>query len=115
MSGIKGTRRKDVSERLKAVSRGRPVLTKKGLPDRTVTGAELANIRWARTPPEKRAEVMSEVSKARWSKMTPQARTDYMTELAKRPRPSGRLPAKMRCPCGIMSLDRAKKRNHKCR
>ena len=35
-----------------------------------------------------------------------------MSERGKRPRPNARLPEHLRCPCGIMSLDRAKEELH---
>jgi hypothetical protein len=92
-------------------------MTKKPKPDRTVTGSELAAIRWAKATPEERSaqgRIMRRVRKALWAKVPAKERKAMMTALAKRPRPNARLPEHLRCPCGIMSLDRAKKRNHKC-
>jgi hypothetical protein len=85
--------------------------------NQTKTGSELATLRWAKATPEDRraqGERLSKIVSAAWAKVPAKKRSAMMTALAKRPRPNTRLPEHLRCPCGIMSLDRAKKRNHKC-
>ena len=89
-------------------------LTKKGLSDRTKTGAELVAYRWAKTGPKERAAWARTLARACWDAVPAEERSAIMSERGKRPRPNARLPEHLRCPCGIMSLDRAKKRNHIC-
>jgi hypothetical protein len=95
--------------------KAKTTLTKKGVLDRTKTGSELANIRWAKATTEERYAQGYMLGTAAWAKVPAKERSAIMTALAKRPRPNARLPEYLRCPCGIMSLDRAKKRNHICK
>jgi hypothetical protein len=88
--------------------------TKKGLPDRTKTGSELVAYRWAKATPEERHAWGQMLGKASWVNVSAKKRSKIMSERAKKPRPGARLPEHLRCPCGIMSLERAKKRNHIC-
>jgi hypothetical protein len=89
-------------------------LTKKGLPDGTKTGAELVTYRWAKTGPKERAAWARTLARACWDAVPAEERSAIMSERGKKPRPNARLPEYLRCPCGIMSLDRAKKRSHIC-
>src|SRR5262249_13718307 len=52
------------------------------------------------------------LSAKRWGKTTAEERTDYARRIAQQPRPSRMNPD--RCPCGIMTAERARKRAHIC-
>lgn len=59
------------------------------------------------------------LARARWAKTTPEERSEFAARIAAQRTPetmgaAGRDPLKPRCPCGEMTLARAKARRHKC-
>jgi hypothetical protein len=72
----------------------------------------LAASRWAKTPPQKRTQLLSRAARARWQKTTAEERTAFARWVASQPRPGRRSPD--RCPCGEMTRARALARRHKC-
>lgn len=59
------------------------------------------------------------LARARWAKTTPEQRSEFAAKIAAHRTPetmgaAGRDPLKPRCPCGEMTLARAKARRHKC-
>jgi hypothetical protein len=87
-------------------------LTKKGLPDRTKTGAQLVAYRWAKTGPEERAAWAGKLVRVYWDAVAAEEAARSCAREGKKPGSSARLPEQLRCPCGIMSLDRAKEELH---
>ena len=67
---------------------------------------ELVKKRWAKTTQAERSAALQEISRAGW---------DDPVIRAKRLENAGRPMSDDRCPCGVMTRERAKKRNHKCK
>lgn len=66
----------------------------------------------ATSTPEERREKALVAGETRWAGKTPAEKSEYMRWMASHPRPSRR--SADRCPCGIMTRERAELRNHQC-
>jgi hypothetical protein len=74
-------------------------------PKKNAAAQALSKLRWKGTTSDERSEFASRIAKLGWTGDAAKARK----------KAGGRPKDKDRCPCGAMTRERAKKRNHQCK